>query len=281
MTSLPLLALALPVALAAAACGGEQAAEETNLASVAMPNVMNVVASEYAFAAPAQIPAGLTTIKLANRGTEYHHVQLIKLGEGKTLQDFLALPPDAPLPSWVSFAGGPNAVDPGGETSATSVLEPGRYAMLDWIPGPDGVPHMAKGMATELEVTGTVAADLVEPSADLMITLVDYGYQVTTPISPGTHTVRVDNAGPQVHELTVLRLASGKSVDDLMGWLETMAGPPPAQALGGVTSIDVGQHAYFTATFEPGDYVLLCFVPDSGDGQPHVAHGMVKLITIE
>jgi hypothetical protein len=30
-----------------------------------------------------------------------------------------------------------------------------------------------------------------------------------------------------------------------------------------------------------GEYVLLCFVPDSGDGRPHVAHGMVRRLRVE
>lgn len=269
------------MALALAACRGEEAAEETTLASAAIPNVISVAASEYAFEAPSQIPAGLTTLRLTNRGTEYHHAQLVKFAQGKTLADLMALPPEGPPPEWVSFVGGPNAVDPGGLASATSLIEPGHYALVDWIPGADGVPHMAKGMAMEMEVTGTVAADLVEPAADLMITMVDYGYQVTTPISTGTHTVRVENAGPQVHEVVVAKLAPEKTVDDLLGWLQEMAGPPPAAVLGGVASLDVGRHAFFTMTFEPGDYVLLCFVPDINDGQYHLAHGMVKLISID
>ena len=30
----------------------------------------------------------------------------------------------------------------------------------------------------------------------------------------------------------------------------------------------------------PGEYALLCFVPDAGDGKPHVAHGMVRQVTV-
>lgn len=30
----------------------------------------------------------------------------------------------------------------------------------------------------------------------------------------------------------------------------------------------------------PGDYGLICFVPDAKDGKPHLVHGMVKTIKV-
>jgi hypothetical protein len=50
--------------------------------------------------------------------------------------------------------------------------------------------------------------------------------------------------------------------------------------IGGVTGLAQGVSNVITVDFEPGDYALLCFVPDAGDGQPHVAHGMVKQFRI-
>jgi len=53
-----------------------------------------------------------------------------------------------------------------------------------------------------------------------------------------------------------------------------MQGPPPIIPVGGIAGLSVGQTANFTTTFGPGDYLLLCFVPDAKDGKPHMAHGM-------
>jgi hypothetical protein len=39
-------------------------------------------------------------------------------------------------------------------------------------------------------------------------------------------------------------------------------------------------HASIDVTFIPGQYALLCFVPDMKDGKPHFAHGMAKLIEV-
>ena len=33
---------------------------------------------------------------------------------------------------------------------------------------------------------------------------------------------------------------------------------------------------YVSAEFTPGEYAMVCFVPDAGDGRPHTAHGMVR-----
>jgi hypothetical protein len=42
-----------------------------------------------------------------------------------------------------------------------------------------------------------------------------------------------------------------------------------------------GAAAYVTIDFTPGDYALVCFLPDAKDGKPHFTHGMVKQIHVE
>jgi len=33
-------------------------------------------------------------------------------------------------------------------------------------------------------------------------------------------------------------------------------------------------------SLEPGTYAMLCFVPDTSDGNPHFIHGMIDQLTI-
>ena len=66
-----------------------------------------------------------------------------------------------------------------------------------------------------------------------------------------------------------------------MAWLGKMEGPPPGKALGGIAGMQTGMSEYFSADFVPGNYVLICFVPDAKDGKPHFAHGMVQQITVK
>jgi len=246
------------------------------------PNVVTITAADYAFGAPDTIAAGLTTLRMVNQGRELHHAALIKLGEGKTLADLqAAMKNPGPPPPWVSFVGGPNAITPGDTANATQTLEPGYYAVLCFIPSADGVPHMMKGMMHALEVKASASPPAPEPGADVVITLVDYDYQLSQPLTAGTHTIRVENAGPQAHELVVALLEPGKSLNDFMAWeQEGEKGPPPGKPVGGVVGLDVGRHAQFTATLVRGRYALLCFWPDAKDGKPHLVHGMAKEITV-
>jgi hypothetical protein len=70
-------------------------------------------------------------------------------------------------------------------------------------------------------------------------------------------------------------------VDDVLGWLKNPDGQSPGDTFGGTMALQRGQVNFITAEFTPGDYALLCFVPDSGDGKPHVAHGMVRQFTVK
>jgi uncharacterized cupredoxin-like copper-binding protein len=204
-------------------------------------------------------------------------VYLVRLQEGKSAADLLgALKAGPQMPAWATDVGGPNAVDPGGTSIATTVrLTPGRYAALCVIPGPDGVPHVMKGMIRDLTVTSGVSAASLGPRPDVAVSLDEYGFRASTPLAAGVHHVLVRNVGRQSHELVLARLLPGKTPADLAAWAEHMAGPPPAHFLGGVSPIAPGQENEIALSLTPGHYVMLCFVPDAKDGKPHVAHGMV------
>jgi plastocyanin len=249
----------------------------------AAPATVTVTATDYAFDAPATAPAGAVTIHLINHGKELHQVQLIKLENGKTAADLgKALHTPGPPPAWIKFVGGPNGIAPGQEARATSVLAPGSYAYLCFIPSQDGVMHTAKGMVRPFEVTAASGALTEAPTADVTITLTDYAFESSRPLTAGRHTIMVKNAGPQPHEIVLLKLAPGKKTEDFGKWAETgMKGPPPAEPLGGVGFLDKGLQGSFTADLTPGEYGFICFVPDAKDGKPHLAHGMMKTVTVD
>ena len=121
-----------------------------------MPNVVTVVANDYKFDAPAEIPAGLTKFVLKGAGQQIHHATIARLEDGKTVADLqAAFKTPGPPPSWVTFVGGPNVPDPGAEANATVDLAPGNYALICFVDTPDKVPHFAKGMVHGFTVTGT------------------------------------------------------------------------------------------------------------------------------
>jgi uncharacterized cupredoxin-like copper-binding protein len=119
------------------------------------------------------------------------------------------------------------------------------------------------------------------PKADATMTLVDYNFKLSNPIKAGTRTIRVHNAAQQHHEVELVQLNTGTTLGEFMKWMDKMEGPPPGKAIGGIAGMEPGMTQYFTANFAPGNYALICFLPDAKDGKPHLAHGMTQQITVK
>ena len=287
----PLGPIAVVTAAALCACSQKEAAKKPDSAPVAQAGatatsqasfdpttrVAVVHAKDFSFEAPDSITAGWTTFHLLNDGPNLHHVQLVRLDSGKTAQDLAdAMKKPGALPAWAAFAGGPNAPSPGTESDATLNLAAGNYVMLCLVDIPGGVPHFTKGMVRPLKVTAAAGSTGTEPTSDVAISLADYKFDVQGTLGAGKHSIKVQNAGPQIHEIEVIRLAPGKTMKDLQAWMQKPEGPPPATAMGGIDAVLPGTTAYFTTDLTPGDYALLCFVPDAKDGKAHLEHGMVK-----
>jgi len=271
--------IALAGAALGAACSPAEA-PRSEAAAPAGPNVVEVVATEYAFAMPDTIPSGPTTFRLVDNGQTLHHVQLIRLEQGKTLADLAAINPEVAPPEWMVMVGGPNTPRPGGGVSeGTLDLVPGNYAVICVIPDPDGTQHVAKGMAHGLTVVPSTEARAM-PEPDMTVTLADYSFTPSAPWAAGSHTIRVENAATQPHEIVIMHLAPGKTVGDLLAWVEKQEGPPPAEPMGGTTMLAPGGSQLVHLEMVPGEYALLCFYPDASDGKPHVAHGMMQQITV-
>jgi uncharacterized cupredoxin-like copper-binding protein len=246
-----------------------------------VPPTVNVTATDYALAAPDTLREGAVRFELTNRGKEFHHLWVIRLEQGKTMDDFrTALSAGGPFPAWARSLGGPNAPAPGGgEANATLVLAAGRYLLVCGIPGPGGIPHLMKGMLRPLTVVAG-AEGAGAPRADVTMSLRDFSFVLSGPLAPGRRTVEVRNDGDQTHEVELVRLAPGKSVHDALAWVEKPAGPPPGLPLGGVSPIDRGGVASFEVELTAGRYGMICFLPDVGDGKSHHEHGMIQAFEV-
>jgi uncharacterized cupredoxin-like copper-binding protein len=183
-------------------------------------------------------------------------------------------------PMWAVPVGGPQGPAPGRVASATLNLQPGTYAVLCAIPAGDGMPHAMKGMSKEVTVTGKADAKPVYPKADVNLTLRDYEFVFDKALKAGRQVVQVSVAPGQPHELVLVKMAPGKSAKDFAAWGEHPAGPPPGDFVGGIAPMIGGSPAQFTLDLQPGNYALICFVPDGKDGKPHLAHGMMKDIKV-
>jgi hypothetical protein len=223
--------------------------------------------------------------KLNDTGKELHHATLIKLDSGKTFNDLMEgmknMKPGTPPPGWVIPAGGPNAAAPGASSNLITVLEPGNYAIVCFIPDARGVPHVAHGMAKALTVTPNASANMSEPNADITVTLKDYQFDFSQPLTAGKHTLKIVTAPGQPHEYTFFQLMPGKKADDIPKYVEAgMKGPPPGVPIGGVAAMSAGNTAYYEVDLKPGDYAIVCFLEDAKDGKPHFTHGMIQQIKV-
>jgi hypothetical protein len=158
--------------------------------------------------------------------------------------------------------------------------------MLCMVDIPGHVPHAAKGMVRPLTVTAETGTPAAEPGADITTSESDYKFDIPASIAAGNHTFKVVNSGPQPHEIELVRLAPGKTMKDFGEFIEKAYAdkvdvPPRGDGIGGVSAIMPGATEYFTANVTPGNYVMLCFLPDAKDGKPHLEHGMVKEFTVK
>jgi len=237
-------------------------------------------AYDYGFNGPDQIHPGLTTLQIINTGKELHHIQLVKLDAGKTARQFTSAMKTDPgrFPAWAHFMGGPNAITPGDRTAAVQDLKPGNYLLLCVIPDNQGTPHFALGMIKPLTVTSKVAPRGAMAKPDVVITLSDFHFALSRPLTSGTHTIQVVNQGSQVHEAVVVQLPPNGSITAFAAAFAPGAplpDPPPGKPIGGVTGIEPGDQGWATLTFAPGRYGLICFFPDSATSAPHFTKGMM------
>jgi uncharacterized cupredoxin-like copper-binding protein len=284
MNTRSLFAAAVAAAVLAACVSSDANQSATDSADEhaghAMPNVVTVVANDFTFDAPTEIPAGLTKFVLKGAGQQIHHATIAKLEGDKTAADLMAASKTSgPPPSWVTFIGGPNVPDPGAEANATVELTPGNYALICFVDTPDKVPHFAKGMVHGFTVTPSTV-NAMAPTADVNLVLSDYVFNFDKPLTAGRHTIKVTNSAAQDHEIQLIHLAPGKTLADMQQWIMKMDGPPPGSAVGGIASMKPGMTNYFEVELKPGEYIAICFVPDKGDGKPHFEHGMARQFTV-
>ncbi|MGH8926084.1 MAG: hypothetical protein ACRDWA_15825 [Acidimicrobiia bacterium] len=166
-----LIALAL---LLVAACGGGGAEP--------VGGTIDVTAVDYAFQGVPELVAPAAEFTLTNASdAEVHEIVLIGIpaGETRSLEELLELPEeetaDFPVQGVLVALPGQDGGNPEGEGNSITVTEPGRYAVLCFIPQGadpavveeamasgaeglpdmgDGTPHAFLGMATEFTVEG-------------------------------------------------------------------------------------------------------------------------------
>lgn len=288
-------------AAALVACGGTDAPPRQDPAP-SRPNVVSLTATEYTFGAPDSLPAGWTTFRMANLGQEVHYGHMVRLDSGRTVQDLVdayaeAIRTSGPRPKWVTRFGGPGGAAPGDSSTVTQLLEPGHYVWICPVEDDAGNPHFGKGEvkpfvvhAAEPAATGQAGA----PESDMVVRLMDYSFGLDLPLRAGRYSIRVENAGVEPHDLVLMKLAPGRTAEELSAALNpeqarragSEAADPPVSfeelgtGAGGIAAIAPGMASYFEADFTPGEYALVCMAT-APDGRSHIEHGMIRQVSVE
>lgn len=264
-----LSAVMLTMALAGCGDGGVAASEV---------GTIEITARDYGFGVSPTLLGGLVDMALVNEGNELHYAAFARPVEGKTLADVraaLTTPPGSapPGPPPLVEHAALGTVAPGGTSRMTVNLPAGPYVVFCAFPAPDGTPHNVLGMMVDVEVAGGTAGSLPETLAT--VPTFDFAFGNLPEFKAGTNRITLENRGRQVHEIDLVELADGKTVDDAIAWADTLQGPPPIHFRGGA-AVNAGLSAVGTFELNPGvRYAFVCIVPDTlGDFAPHLTKGM-------
>lgn len=123
---------------------------------------LDVTAVDYGFEGVAdELPTGYHVVTFSNEGQEQHEVFALRFNDGTTesLEEIVELPEEEVF-SKISPVNATFAPPGGSDTVSWNLAEPGRYAIVCFIPvgsvgnaEGDGPPHFTQGMFREFTVT--------------------------------------------------------------------------------------------------------------------------------
>lgn len=196
-----------------------------------------------------------------------------------------------PLSALITEVGAPgHFLPPGGKAAITTDnLTAGSYVLICFLPNPDGAPHFAKGMYTELKVKEGKSTDT--PKADADIVFDDSGSTIPSKLESGEVTLKATMKGTTKHELGVVKVnKKGATFDEIDEYFtqtfeesETLPTAAeikkgPAEIVAFLFDAEEPDELYLTVNLEPGTYLIGCdFTED--DGTSHGAKEM-KMVTV-
>lgn len=249
----------------------------------ALPTLM-ITIDDNGVTAPAEAPAGFVQVITKNalsagsgeQGECGSGVDLVRLAAGASKETLIAALQNGPLDPAIGTALGGGCAKPGGETQTIYQLEAGSYVALT---------------SSETAIYGAVihVKDPIQqataPQPEIKAQFVDFSFVLPDEIKAGAHLWQISNDGKQWHEMSIVRLREGVTIDDLIHSLmsnEPPAGPPPGQELVNWQFASPGATAWSTIDLPAGEYYVLCFLPDmsSNPPLPHAGKGMVRPLKV-
>jgi ribosomal protein L12E/L44/L45/RPP1/RPP2 len=118
------------------------------------------------------------------------------------------------------------------------------------------------------------------------IVATDFAFDAPDSVPAGKVEFQLENAGKQPHVAIFVELLKGKTVDDVVNYIEEngLRGRPPSWARlvrKAEGFAKPGNTTTFSGTFTPGTYAMLCPVPDKETKKAHAELGMIAGLTVE
>jgi plastocyanin len=108
----------------------------------------------------------------------------------------------------------------------------------------------------------------------------EFAFIAPASIAAGTTTFRLVNDGKEVHQISILKLANGKTLADYAAAMKANQPAPWATGVGGPNAAGPGQTMDATVTLDAGNYIMVCWIPSPGPPVPHMAKGMILPFTV-
>lgn len=243
-----------------------------------------IVLSVEGLVTPEMIPAGWVEVTFENTAETPLFGIMARLDDDATMEDFMGalmgiMGGDAGIVPPATFIGAPAAM-PGTTQSVIYNLAAGSYILLN-VAGEE--PQIATFL-----VSGEAVDSEFEPEADLRVALVDFAFGLPVELPAGEQTWLIENLGAQWHELIVIPVPNGTTLEDAM--LLLMAVEEGAEGEGGMpefaavwSPMSAGEKAWVTVDLAPGTYLVSCFIPDvnSDEHAIHAALGMIQIVTVK
>lgn len=297
-----LVSVAIMASIAACSSADEEPSREP-ATGTASPKVATLSVSGGAFHAPDTIDAGWTTLRFTNDSDDpVHYAHVVRLDSGQTVPALVefyakAIRESGPRPGWIVRVGGPGGAGPHQTASVTQLLAPGSYVWICPVENEQGEPHFGAGEYREFVVRpagDATASAAAEPVATATVRLVDHAFNADSSLmKSGRHVIRVENDGREPHDMNMMKLSAGRTMEDLQRFMNPERArrpgasddpPPPLHEIGsmvgGVAAMAPGMSAYIDAELTPGEYLLFCMVT-APDGKSHIEHGMIRQVRVQ
>jgi hypothetical protein len=248
---------------------------------------VNIVATDSGFTIPDTLHSGLNHLVYENRGNDVHECMFIQLPDGMTPSAFVAqVKAGVNFPPGAKDCSGPGLTSPGEKVEMWVPLEEGSYMLGCWLGN-----HLTTQKPVAFVVHGAPATPVSPPHEDVTVRMIDYRYEFSAPLKSGEQVIRYETVGPSMHETDIVRLAEGRTVDDVRQYFKREAGPVPGVIAGGtMDSQDISRVSWVRRNFTPGHYVFYCDMPMIQNPSPadsaaaHVTHadaGMIQEVVVE